>query len=161
MCALNTFALLCKCSSALNLFESYLADEIITVATRMAEPVTVYTPVFGRLEAFEPEGENISTYLEHIELYFLANGIAENKQASVLLTVIGMKNYGIIKSLVALAQPKDKSYVELVATLKEHFQPKPLITYGGWLLPMNSAIFSTKPFVTAHEVGKHPKEAPS
>ena len=57
------------------------------------------------------------------------NGIAEDKQASVLLTVIGMKNYGIIKSLVAPAQPKDKSYVslELVATLKEHFQPKPLI----------------------------------
>ena len=97
------------------------------MATTMAEPVTVYTPVFRRLEAFEPEGENISTYLERVELYFLANGIAEDKQASVLLTVIGMKNYGIIKSLVAPAQPKDKSYVELLATLKEHFQPKPLI----------------------------------
>ena len=104
----------------------------------MAEPVTVYTPVFGRLEAFEPEGENISTYLERVELYFLANGIAEDKQASVLLTVIGMKNYGIIKSLVAPAQPKDKSYVELVATLKEHFQPKPLIIAEIPFLPAQS-----------------------
>jgi hypothetical protein len=25
-------------------------------------PQTVYTQVFGRLEVFEPEGENISTY---------------------------------------------------------------------------------------------------
>ena len=90
-------------------------------------PQTVYAQAFGRLEAFEPEGENISTYLERVELYFAANGIAEEKQTSVLLTVIGTKNYGIIKSLVAPARPKDKTYAELEAVLKAHFQPKPLL----------------------------------
>ena len=90
-------------------------------------PQTVYAQVFGRLEAFEPEGENITTYLERVELYFAANNIADDKQTSVLLTVIGTKNYGIIKSLVAPVQPKDKTYTELEAVLKAHFQPKPLL----------------------------------
>ena len=76
---------------------------------------------------FEPEGENITTYLERVELYFAANNIADGKQTSVFLTVIGTKNYGIIKSLVAPVQPKDKTYTELEAVLKAHFQPKPLL----------------------------------
>ena len=60
--------------------------------------------VFGRLKAFEPESENISTYLERVHLYFEANGIEDNKQTSVLLAVIGTKNYSIIRSLVAQRQ---------------------------------------------------------
>ena len=90
-------------------------------------PETVATPQYGRLKAFVPEDENISTYLERVELYFAANAVEEAKQAAVLLTVIGTKNYGIIKSLVAPALPKEKSYAELEAKLKAHFQPKPLV----------------------------------
>ena len=71
-------------------------------------PHTVYAQVFGRLEAFEPEGETISSYLERVELYFAANSIAEEKQTSVLLTVIGTKNYGIIKSLVLLPRRRTR-----------------------------------------------------
>ena len=88
---------------------------------------TVFAQVFGRLKAFEPEGENISTYLERVHLYFEANGIEDNKQPSVLLTVIGAKNYSIIRSLVAPALPKDKTFAELETVLKAHFQPKPLL----------------------------------
>ena len=57
--------------------------------------------VFGRLKVFEPESENISTYLEQVHFYFEENG---SKQTSVLLTVIGAKNYSIIRSLVAQRQ---------------------------------------------------------
>ena len=34
----------------------------------------------------------LTTHLEHVELYFAANNIADDKQTSVLLTVIGTKN---------------------------------------------------------------------
>ena len=91
----------------------------------MADPVALN--LYGRLKAFDPEAENISTYLERIELYFEANEIADEKRVSVLLTVIGPRNYGIIRSLVAPARPKDKTYAELEAALKAHFQPKPLV----------------------------------
>ena len=95
----------------------------------MSDPTarTVFAPVYGQLKEFEPETENISTYLERVHLYFEANAIAEDKKASVLLTVIGAKNYSIIRSLVAPTLPKDKTYDELVTVLKNHFQPKPLI----------------------------------
>lgn len=38
---------------------------------------------------FRVENESISEYLEHVELYFMANEIKEERQVSVLLSVIG------------------------------------------------------------------------
>ena len=83
--------------------------------------------VFGRLKAFEPEGENISTYLERVQLYFETNAVEDGKKASVLLTVIGAKNYGIIRSLVTPILPREKTFEELANVLKAHFQQKPLL----------------------------------
>ena len=34
---------------------------------------TAPAQVFGQLKAFDPEKENISTYLERVELYFAAS----------------------------------------------------------------------------------------
>ncbi len=95
----------------------------------MADPVAVQVlSVFGRLKAFDPEAENISTYLERVELYFEANSVNDEKKVSVLFTVIGPKNYGIIiRSLVAPDRPKDKTYAQLEIALKAHYQPKPLV----------------------------------
>ena len=83
--------------------------------------------MYGQLNAFEPTEENISTYLERVSLFFDANGVPADKKVSTLLTVIGPGNYGIIRSLVAPALPKEKSYDQLVAVLVNHFQPKPLV----------------------------------
>ena len=93
----------------------------------MGDPVPGAPNVFGRLKAFDPETENISTYLEGIKLYFEANNIVDEKKVPVLLTVIGPRNYGITRSLVAPTRPKDKTYVQLETALKAHFQPKPLV----------------------------------
>ena len=54
--------------------------------------------VFGQLKA---EKENISTYLERVELYFDVNGVLEDKRVPVLLTVIGPSAYATVRSLVA------------------------------------------------------------
>ena len=90
----------------------------------MAESIT---NLYGKLKAFEPAEENISTYLERVALFFDANGVPDEKRVATLLTVIGPNNYGIVRSLVAPALPKDKSFAELEAVLKGHFQPKPLV----------------------------------
>ena len=76
------------------------------------------------MKAYEPEEE---TYLEGVQLYFEANAVDDGKKASVLLTVIGAKNYGIIRSLVAPSLPREKTFNKLVSALKVHFQPKPLL----------------------------------
>ena len=39
---------------------------------------------------------------------------------------MGAKSYSVVRSLVAPALPRDKSFDELVEVLRAHFQPKPL-----------------------------------
>ena len=86
----------------------------------MADPV--YKPVFGQLNAFNPEDDKIAAYLERANLFFTANGIGEDKRVSVFLVAIQE-----LWSLTAPTLPQDKSYADLQQILKNHFQPKPLV----------------------------------
>ena len=85
------------------------------------------TAIIGRVQEFVPETEALSAYLERLQLFFDANNIAEDRKVSVLLTVIGVKNYALLRSLVAPSLPRDKTFDELVLKLKAHFEPKPLV----------------------------------
>ena len=82
---------------------------------------------FGQLQEFQPESETIAAYLERASLYFQANSIAEEKQVAVFLSVIGAKNYSLLRCLTAPERPQDKSYEDLVSALTTHFQPKPIV----------------------------------
>ena len=82
---------------------------------------------FGQLQEFQPESETIAAYLERASLYFQANSIAEEKQVAVFLSVIGAKNYSLLRSLTAPERPQDKSYEDLMSALTTHFQPKPIV----------------------------------
>ena len=42
----------------------------------------------GNISEFVPEVENISAYLERLQLYITANSIPDEKEVSVLLTVV-------------------------------------------------------------------------
>jgi len=46
-----------------------------------------------------------------ITLYFQANKIADSKQIAVFLSTIGAKTYALLRNLVTLSLPKDKSFV--------------------------------------------------
>ena len=79
---------------------------------------------YGSLEGFRPEVEELSTYLERVELFFNANDTPKEKQVPIFLNVIGASTYALIRSLLAPSNPKEKSMDELVAALKSHFEPK-------------------------------------
>ena len=81
----------------------------------------------GHIEAFNPDNERISAYLERVELFFIANGVAEGKQVATLLSVIGGKTYALLSDLLAPAKPADKSLEELKEVLQTHFEPKPVV----------------------------------
>ncbi len=85
------------------------------------------TSTFGRIEEFNSEAESIASYLERIDLYFLANDVSEVKQVPVFLSVVGGKLYELLRNLCTLTKPKDKRYQELKDLLKGHFEPKPLV----------------------------------
>lgn len=81
----------------------------------------------GCLQEFDPQQEDIASYLERLQLYFDANAVEEAKKVSVLLTVIGVKAYGTLRSLLAPTKPKDKSFNKLLALLQKHYDPKVLV----------------------------------
>ena len=80
------------------------------------------TAVIGKLDSFKEGDEKITEYLERVELYFDANDIKEEKKVPVLLSATGAKTYGLIRSLVTPAVPKDMSFEEI----SKVFEPKPI-----------------------------------
>ena len=65
--------------------------------------------------------------MERTQLFIDANGIAEDKQVAVFLSAIGSKIYSLLRNLLVPTAPREKLFTDIVATLKEHFEPKPLI----------------------------------
>ena len=92
-------------------------------------PVEAVAPVaaprvLGRLQEFDPRVDNMSTYLERLELYFDANAVEASRKVTVLLTVIGSKTYDTLWSLLAPTLLRDKTFPELLVILKD---PKHLV----------------------------------
>ena len=46
---------------------------------------------FGQIQEFSLENETIGAYLERMELYFQANGVAEGRRVAAFLSIIGEK----------------------------------------------------------------------
>ena len=85
------------------------------------------TPVYGNLKEFQPENELFSSYLERVELFFDASDIVDEKKVAVFLSVVGSKTYSLLRNLLAPDLPSTKTLAALVGTLKNHFEPKPLV----------------------------------
>ena len=76
------------------------------------------TTTIGNLLEFSPQKEKISAYLEHVELFFEANGIKEDKQVPVFLTAIGGETYALLRSLLAPDKPSSKTFAQLKEVLQ-------------------------------------------
>ena len=82
---------------------------------------------FGKIEEFQPECESIAAYLERIELFFAANEIAEGRRVPMFLSLIGSRNYSLLRNLLAPQKPSEKTYDVLKTTLQSHFQTKKIV----------------------------------
>ena len=90
-----------------------------------AAPI-VYTGILGKLEDFDSKSDTITAYIERAQLFMDANNIPNEKRVLTLLSSIGKDSYETLRNLLAPANPRDSSWDEIVATLKAHFEPKPL-----------------------------------
>ena len=90
--------------------------KILQLASRMATTI-------GTLQEFRHTEEDITAYLECVELYLKANDIVESKQVAVFLTVAGGKVYALLRDLLAPGKPNTKTFKELAQTLKNHYKP--------------------------------------
>ena len=95
------------------------AFNILHLATRM---VTI-----GRLEELDVDKDDFDCYVERMEQFFLANDVPNAKKAAVFLSAIGARAYELLRNLLTPDPPKNKKFAELVATLRLHLKPKPLV----------------------------------
>ena len=77
---------------------------------------------FGKIGEFSPDKETILNYLEHVEIFFQASGIAEDeKKVPVFLSIAGGDIYALLRSLLSPVKPQEKTFAELKAELTKHF----------------------------------------
>ena len=81
----------------------------------------------GQLAEFDAASDTVSAYVERAQLFFEANDVAEAKRVAVFLSVIGGSTYKLLRDLLAPTLPKEKTLDEIVDTLKQHYEPKPVV----------------------------------
>ena len=85
--------------------------------------------LLGKIDHFDAEVEEWPQYVERLEHFFEANGITgednESKRRPVFLTVIGPSPYNLLRNLLLLEKPADKTFEQLTQILKDHYNPKP------------------------------------
>lgn len=66
----------------------------------------------GQMEAFDPNEGECSTYVEHLEMFFVVNNVPEDKSEASLITLMGGKMYAPLKSLTTPTKPMEISFKE-------------------------------------------------
>ena len=67
--------------------------------------------IVGSLEPFDVDSGDWPAYTGILDSYFIANDIKdEKKQFIVLLTLMGIRAYNLLRSVVAPSKPKDLKF---------------------------------------------------
>ena len=69
----------------------------------------------GNIEEYSPNTD-WKQYVERLEIFFELNNVQTDKQASSILTLMGSKMYGLLRSITAPRRPKELTYKEIVDT---------------------------------------------
>ena len=83
--------------------------------------------ICGTIEQFDPtQHATFSEYKERLEYFMVANDITgANKKKAVFLSVIGAKQYSLLKDLCAPNTIANRSYEQLNAIMIAHHEPTP------------------------------------
>ena len=58
---------------------------------------------------------------------YFSNEIKDDKKVATLLTVLGTKAYSLLRNIIAPSKPAEKTYKQLVDTMKSYVDPKPIV----------------------------------
>ena len=77
-----------------------------------------------RIDEFQPENEDIEAYLERVDLYFLASGTKEADKVPLFLTVVGKKNYTLLRDLYSSGETERKGFSNTLRKAQETLSAK-------------------------------------
>lgn len=66
-----------------------------------------------------------NTFVERLEIFFLAKDVKTEKKAVTLLTKLDEEAFILVRNLCSPAKPVTKKYEELVKIMSDHLNPKP------------------------------------
>ncbi|XP_073984943.1 uncharacterized protein [Rhodnius prolixus] len=78
-------------------------------------------------EKYDASVEDFDTYIERLTAYFRTKGVPNDKKSDLFVTLIGPKLFTLLKTLLHPMTYMQKTFEELVAILKNHIDPPPLI----------------------------------
>ncbi|XP_069129175.1 uncharacterized protein [Argopecten irradians] len=81
----------------------------------------------GRIDPFNEGLESWDAYSERLGQYFICNEVKAEKKVPALLSLVGGSTYALLRGLTAPKKPSEETFDRLVALLKEHYNPKPLV----------------------------------
>ncbi|XP_063542080.1 uncharacterized protein K02A2.6-like [Cydia strobilella] len=81
----------------------------------------------GKIREFDIENGSWDLYCERLEMYFKANSVADDKQLSTLIAVVGDQCYELMTNLASPKKPSELTFKNLVALVQKHLKPKPSI----------------------------------
>ena len=91
----------------------------------MVRNITMATSNFGKLGEFNSNVEDWQSYVEEVELYFIANGIDdETKKTAILLSSCAIETFHVFKGLTAPNLPGSKAFNDLVKLMEDHENPR-------------------------------------
>ena len=82
---------------------------------------------YGQLQEFQPDSDSVTSYLERVSLYLDANGIADGKRVTILLSSIAASTHSLLSNLLTPEKTGSKMCDQICAALQNHFEPNVLI----------------------------------
>ena len=81
----------------------------------------------GKIDPFNDTEEDWPSYVERLEMFFMVNNVEDEKRTVALVSLIGGRTYGLLKSPTAPEAPSSFTFTQLTDLLRNHFNPKPLV----------------------------------
>lgn len=78
------------------------------------------------IEAYDSTKSRWSRWVERLEMALEIIGAAANKRKVMLLHYMGQEAYNVLCDKIAPHKPTDKTYEEIVKSMKEYYEPEPL-----------------------------------
>ena len=83
----------------------------------------------GKIEEFQQGQDNWEEYVERLDQFFVANDIHDgDKKRAILLSSMGARTYGTVRSLLSPRKPNAVPYAAIVETLRKQFCPPTSVT---------------------------------